>query len=136
MTDKWMTFANPRRQARIAAAQDRPTLAAGGRDGVLINAEGVVIAQAFGVSGALPEGQTLVEGAQDWPEAAPGRVLGWPRHARNVRLVASDFVDNPGWRAGKSEDVLSAWDDYRQVLRDLPDASPDAAAVVWPEAPR
>lgn len=59
----------------------------------------------------------------------------WPaiRAERNRRLSATDWTqlaDAPLSPAG-----VTAFADYRQALRDLPDTSPDPASLVWPEAP-
>ena len=52
------------------------------------------------------------------------------RLKRNKALIASD------WRALKDVTLSTAWRDYRQALRDLPEHdTPQDAANNWPEAP-
>jgi len=53
------------------------------------------------------------------------------RSHRDQALAASD------WRAGKDVVLSTAWKEYRQALRDLPQVHDDAndAADAFPEAP-
>jgi len=53
------------------------------------------------------------------------------RKHRNQALMDSD------WRAGKDVVLSTAWRDFRQALRDLPQNfdSPDLAADNWPTSP-
>ena len=55
------------------------------------------------------------------------------RVARNALLAASDwsqFADAP-----LTDDQRAAWRAYRQALRDLPETTPDLAAIEWPVTP-
>jgi len=53
------------------------------------------------------------------------------RSVRDQALAASD------WRAGKDVTLSTAWRDYRQALRDLPQEHEEAndAADNWPVMP-
>lgn len=53
------------------------------------------------------------------------------RSERDGLLAASDWTQLPDVPV----DTASAWADYRQALRDLPDTVSDPRAAVWPEAP-
>jgi len=61
------------------------------------------------------------------------REVSWPqiRAARNSALEESD------WRAGKDVVLSTAWKEYRQALRDLPQdhAESNDAADNWPVKP-
>lgn len=79
------------------------------------------------------EGASFLEGI--WDESEVGQSLVWPRAERNRRLAQTDYVEYPGYRAGKSEERLAAEDAYRAQLRELPDTHPDPALIVWPGRP-
>lgn len=70
----------------------------------------------------------------DWPEAVVGQAPGWPRTKRNRLLSESDYVDSPGWRAGKDPTLLAAQDALRAALRALPETYPDPLSIIWPAA--
>jgi hypothetical protein len=53
------------------------------------------------------------------------------RNERNARLAASDFTQLQD--AHLSAEKKSAWADYRQALRDLPDSVTDPTQVDWPQ---
>jgi len=55
----------------------------------------------------------------------------------SVRSVRDQALKDSDWRAGKDVTLSTAWKEYRQALRDLPqdyDESNDAADA-FPEAP-
>jgi hypothetical protein len=52
------------------------------------------------------------------------------RHLRNVKLAESDWIET----APMSEELKTAWREYRQALRDLPEGVVDYN-VVWPTPP-
>jgi hypothetical protein len=56
---------------------------------------------------------------------------------RNARLAASDYTQMADVVAAHDASWLSAWNTYRQALRDLPATitSANIAAVVWPTPP-
>ena len=56
------------------------------------------------------------------------------RAQRNSLLVASDYTQLQD--AHLSAEKKSAWADYRQALRDLPDTLTDPVQVTWPDFPR
>ena len=56
------------------------------------------------------------------------------RTERNARLAASDWTQLQD--AHLSAEKKSAWADYRQALRDLPDTLTDPVQVTWPDFPR
>ena len=71
------------------------------------------------------DGEDVIEDSMrevDWPEV---------RAARDQALVDSD------WRAVKDRVLPTAWKDYRQALRDLPQdhAESNDAADAWPVKP-
>lgn len=70
----------------------------------------------------------------DFTEANPQKMAEL-RLERNMRLMACDWTQIPG--APISVEQKSAWDVYRQKLRDLPSVvDPDKLPeVVWPVAP-
>jgi len=55
------------------------------------------------------------------------------RKRRNAMLRASDWTQLPDVRLSSKE--VSAWRDYRDALRDLPDTITDPYNIVWPELP-
>ena len=55
------------------------------------------------------------------------------RTERNARLAASDYTQLQD--AHLSAEKKSAWADYRQALRDLPDEVTDPTQVTWPDVP-
>ena len=55
------------------------------------------------------------------------------RAQRNSLLVASDFTQLQD--AHLSAEKKSAWADYRQALRDLPENATDPTQVTWPVSP-
>lgn len=134
MTD-WLIEAQRAALLRIREAEAAPKPSGGGVDGVLLDAAGLVRGVALGLKGEAGPDLTLLEGAQVWREAVVGEPLGWPRTARDRLLSESDFADAPGWRVGKDEAVLTAWDAYRVALRNLPETAPDPTTITWPERP-
>ncbi len=54
-----------------------------------------------------------------------------------LRKFRDDLLDKTDWRAMKDRTLPTAWKDYRQALRDLPDNYPDPADAVenWPDMP-
>jgi hypothetical protein len=52
------------------------------------------------------------------------------RHLRNIKLAESDWIEN----APMSEELKTAWREYRQALRDLPEDVVDYD-VEWPLPP-
>lgn len=71
------------------------------------------------------DGETFLEETfrdVDWDEV---------RRHRDAELEKTD------WRAGKDVTLSTAWREYRQALRDLPQEHEEAndAADNWPEAP-
>ena len=56
------------------------------------------------------------------------------RTERNARLAASDYTQLQD--AHLSAEKKSAWADYRQALRDLPDTVTDPSQVTWPDFPQ
>ena len=55
------------------------------------------------------------------------------RTERNARLAASDYTQLQD--AHLSAEKKSAWADYRQTLRDLPENATDPTQVTWPVSP-
>ena len=55
------------------------------------------------------------------------------RTERNARLAASDYTQLQD--AHLSAEKKSAWADYRQSLRDLPENATDPTQVTWPVSP-
>ena len=55
------------------------------------------------------------------------------RNERNARLAASDYTQLQD--AHLSAEKKSAWADYRQALRDLPENATDPTQVTWPVSP-
>ena len=55
------------------------------------------------------------------------------RTERNARLAASDWTQLQD--AHLSAEKKSAWADYRQSLRDLPENATDPTNVTWPVSP-
>ena len=55
------------------------------------------------------------------------------RTERNARLAASDYTQLQD--AHLSAEKKSAWADYRQALRDLPENATDPTNVTWPVSP-
>ena len=77
--------------------------------------------------------RTLVEQFENGETVEHTRDVDWHevRAHRDAALAASD------WRALKDVTLPNAWKEYRQALRDLPQAHADAnsACDAWPEAP-
>ena len=99
-----------------------------------------------GIRLPVPEGLTweTVNGVQDGEEvtlvADPSKVQAkiqqaWTalRTERNARLAASDYTQLQD--AHLSAEKKSAWADYRQALRDLPENATDPTQVTWPVSP-
>ena len=99
-----------------------------------------------GIRLEVPEGLAwdTVKGVQDGEEvtlqADPQKVeakiqQAWSnlRTERNARLAASDFTQLQD--AHLSAEKKSAWADYRQALRDLPENATDPTQVTWPVSP-
>lgn len=87
------------------------------------------------------DGQSMVEmtddekAAVDATRAAQALTAAWAalRAERNRRLAACDWTqlsDAPGTEAQRT-----AWEAYRQALRDLPQGISDPAQVSWPIPP-
>ena len=55
------------------------------------------------------------------------------RTERNARLAACDYTQLQD--AHLSAEKKSAWADYRQALRDLPENATDPTQVTWPVSP-
>jgi len=77
--------------------------------------------------------RTLIEQFENGDTVEHTRDVDWPevRAARNQALKDSD------WRAGKDVVLSTAWRDFRQTLRDLPQDHAEAndAADSWPTLP-
>ena len=99
-----------------------------------------------GIRLEVPEGLAwdTVKGVQDGEEvtlqADPQKVeakiqQAWTalRAQRNSLLVASDYTQLQD--AHLSAEKKSAWADYRQALRDLPENATDPTNVTWPVSP-
>jgi hypothetical protein len=54
---------------------------------------------------------------------------------RNYRLLNSDWTELPSVQKMKSEEWKSAWEIYRQALRDVPEQTGFPYNVIWPEEP-
>lgn len=69
------------------------------------------------------------------PVPDPADLMRMVRCERDLRLAATDWV--VARAAERGEPVPEAWAAYRQALRDLPDAQPDATpeTVIWPPSP-
>jgi len=54
-----------------------------------------------------------------------------------VRLARNQALEDSDWRAGKDVVLSTAWKEYRQALRDLPQDHAEAndAADSWPVKP-
>jgi hypothetical protein len=59
-------------------------------------------------------------------------VITWDqvRAKRNNLLTQSDYTQMPDWPGNKT-----AWTEYRQELRDLPQKQTDPNNITWPTAP-
>lgn len=57
------------------------------------------------------------------------------RAERDQRLAASDWSETPAAERRLSPEVFSAWQNYRQALRDLPETTEDPASPIWPATP-
>ena len=87
------------------------------------------------------EGERIVEmtpeekAALDAAEAERALADKWTsiRQQRNMLLTACDYTQLPD--APRQGEQKTAWAAYRQALRDLPKATEDPDAVVWPERP-
>ena len=55
------------------------------------------------------------------------------RFERNRRLKESDWTQIPD--AALSKDQKTAWAKYRQILRDLPEATAETEQIIWPVEP-
>ena len=99
-----------------------------------------------GIRLEVPDGLTwdTVKGVQDGEEVTlvsdPSKVQAkiqqaWTalRAQRNSLLVASDYTQLQD--AHLSAEKKSAWADYRQALRDLPENATDPTQVTWPVSP-
>lgn len=87
---------------------------------------------------ALAPGLAITADATGKPTVAPVEPdadtrLALIRRRRNRLLDASDATQLADYPL--SEASRSAWADYRQALRDLPEGLTDAAAPVWPTPP-
>jgi hypothetical protein len=86
----------------------------------------------------LRPGHRIVAGEGGRPVVAPAtlttdEVLAVVRRRRNALLAACDWTqaaDSP-----ISTTDRSAWAEYRQALRTLPETITDPASIVWPVAP-
>ena len=99
-----------------------------------------------GIRLEVPEGLAwdTVKGVQDGEEvtliaddakvqAKTAQAWSALRTERNARLAASDYTQLQD--AHLSAEKKSAWADYRQALRDLPDDVTDPTQVTWPVSP-
>ena len=99
-----------------------------------------------GIRLEVPEGLTwdVVKGVQDGDEvtliaddakvqAKTAQAWSALRTERNARLAASDYTQLQD--AHLSAEKKSAWADYRQTLRDLPENATDPTQVTWPVSP-
>ena len=68
-----------------------------------------------------------------WNDAADDRAWEVIRTERNTRLTACDWTILPD--TPLTSEQQTAWQTYRQALRDLPQTYATPAAVVWPETP-
>lgn len=60
------------------------------------------------------------------------RDMRWTRDAELVRTDRYMLLDSP---VANNPAQLQAWKDYRQALRNMPDAVADPTKIVWPIAP-
>ena len=99
-----------------------------------------------GIRLEVPEGLAwdTVKGVQDGEEvtliaddakvqAKTAQAWSALRTERNARLAASDYTQLQD--AHLSAEKKSAWADYRQTLRDLPENATDPTQVTWPVSP-
>ena len=88
--------------------------------------------------GLTPENVKLVDGelVKDPNFEASQITQAWTalRTERNARLAACDWTQLQD--AHLSAEKKSAWADYRQALRDLPDTVTDPSQVTWPDFPQ
>jgi hypothetical protein len=57
------------------------------------------------------------------------------RADRDKRLLDSDIDVLPDKWAAMNDDTKTAWTNYRQALRDLPENTADPTNITWPEEP-
>jgi len=99
-----------------------------------------------GIRLEVPEGLTwdVVKGVQDGEEVTlvsdPTKVEAKTAQAwRELRLKRNQLLEASDWTqlqdAHLSAEKKSAWADYRQALRDLPDEVTDPTQVDWPLDP-
>ena len=83
---------------------------------------------------AVKEGDqvTLVEDPSK-VQAKTAQAWSTLRTQRNARLAASDWTQLQDTHL--SAEKKSAWADYRQALRDLPENATDPTQVTWPVSP-
>ena len=88
-------------------------------------------------AGLTPENVKLVDGELvkdlDFDSAQLAQAWTALRTQRNALLAACDWTQLQD--AHLSAEKKSAWADYRQALRDLPDTVTDPTQVDWPLAP-
>jgi hypothetical protein len=57
------------------------------------------------------------------------------RDKRNGLLTASDWTDTISAKTRLGDALYNAWQDYRQILRDIPQQAGFPTNVAWPEPP-
>jgi hypothetical protein len=57
------------------------------------------------------------------------------RDRRNALLTASDWTDTLSAKTRLGDALYNAWQDYRQILRDIPQQAGFPTNVAWPEPP-
>jgi hypothetical protein len=82
---------------------------------------------------SLPK-PTLEELTEKWNEYVAAQPLKELRQERDVLLTKTDKYALPDWPHA-SLAKQTEWIEYRQALRDLPNATEDPANPVWPTVP-
>ena len=77
---------------------------------------------------------TLEEITEKWNEYVAAQPLKELRQERDVLLTKTDKYALPDWPHA-SLAKQTEWIEYRQALRDLPNATEDPANPVWPTVP-
>lgn len=116
----------PGGRVRVYVSASPDVVSAQVRDGeVALAVERVIVDATISADGLL-----LVPPAPD-----PGKLLLLVRVERDMRLAATDWIVSRSYERGAP--VPAEWADYRQALRDLPVAQPEATlkTVVWPTPP-
>lgn len=64
-------------------------------------------------------------------------VISWDevRRLRNDLLSETDYTDTLSAKTRLGDILYTEWQEYRQVLRDIPQAYTDTTQIVWPLSP-